>query len=205
MEAAGIELASADAPDRRHKRRLRLIRPAAGSQPTYRRASHPRVRLRRLAFLRRSPLLARSATGLPGGTSPPKVQLRQRMRVRSSPLCFGIYEATVNGLQPAGESTTSKPGRPVCRSGEQCSRDRVDSRARNGCATRLPPSPAALAASARRPRGSSSPRARPLTDRVEFARGVVAVSAAGRRRRGGDCTDAAHIEAVRRRSSASGS
>ena len=101
MEAAGIEPASAVAPNRASTSVVRASsHPTAGSRTTCRRASHPEVsRSGRLALPRRRARFLAPNSGSraqPGSTSPDLASTRRRVRVRSCShllLCRLIYEA----------------------------------------------------------------------------------------------------------------
>ena len=101
VEAAGIEPASAVAPNRASTSVVRASsHPPAGSRTTCRRASHPEVsRSGRLAFPRRRARFLAPNSGSraqPGSTSPDLASTRRRVRVRSCShllLCRLIYEA----------------------------------------------------------------------------------------------------------------
>ena len=101
MEAAGIEPASAVAPNRASTSVVRASsHPTAGSRTTCRRASHPEVsRFGRLALPPRQARFLAPNSGSraqPGSTSPDLASTRRRVRVRSCShllLCRLIYEA----------------------------------------------------------------------------------------------------------------
>jgi hypothetical protein len=101
VEAAGIEPASAVAPNRASTSVVRASsHPTAGSRTTCRRASHPEVsRFGRLALPPRQARFLAPNSGSraqPGSTSPDLASTRRRVRVRSCShllLCRLIYEA----------------------------------------------------------------------------------------------------------------
>ncbi len=120
-----------------YKRSLRFdLARTAGSQTTYRRASHPVVSpLRRLALLRGQPVddATTLATGRARSDALPN-SVRQRVRVRYPHLRW--FPVVLRGrpgtstCSSAGEPTTSRPGRPRMFVPTNCTRDAREIRSR---------------------------------------------------------------------------